>query len=139
MIAVIFQLEKYLIVCPDLDIFRTAFACGMHSLEKSQRALFDFMMLHFPLENPQAPEQPIRNVKALNSNELKDLEDLTASYASATLDLTCYLSDLRTELQLLLLGELFPENKIARRVAPDPNVIVITLEPEEIKKSSSSV
>jgi hypothetical protein len=133
MVSVIFQLEKYLIVCPDLDIFRTAFACGMHDLERGQRALFDFMVKHLPMDDPTSPGIPIRNVKSLDSTQLQELDGLAAGYANATMDLTCYLGDLRTELQMLLLGDLFPANIVPRRQPPDPTVKVITLDPASIK------
>lgn len=136
MIEVIFQLEKYFIVCPDLDIFRVAFGCAMSDLERERFALLDFMLMHFPMDdptNPANPANPTSNVKILNPSQLEELERLTNAYANATLDLTCYLGDLRTELQMLLLGDLFPENSIPRRQAPDPNVKVITLDPSNIK------
>lgn len=133
MIGVIFQLEKYLIVCPDLDIFRAAFSCAMHDLEFSHRELFDFMLEHFPVDDPANVVAPTRNVKALDSIQLKELERLATVYANNTMDLTSYLGDLRTELQMLLLGDLFPENVVPRRQPPDPSVKVITLEKTEMK------
>lgn len=133
MIGVIFQLEKYLIVCPDLDIFRLAFACAMHELDRAHGALFDFMIKHFPMDDPTTLGNLPRNVKSLDSVQLQELESLATAYATATMDLTCYLSDLRTELQMLLLGDLFPANIIPRRQPPDPNVKVITLDPATIR------
>ena len=48
------------------------------------------------------------------------------------MEINTYLSDLRNELQTLLLGELFPGNRLPKRIPIDPAFKVISLEPEAI-------
>ena len=129
---VVFLVEKYYIVHPDLDIFRTAICSAVHDLHAAFHVLFDFMLSHFPVDAHEPSGATIGNVKALAEAELATLHQLTSAYQDAAMDLDCYLMDMRVELQTLLLGHLFA-NTVPRRRPSDPSKRVITLDPAGIK------
>lgn len=130
-IEAVFLVEKYFIVHPDLDIFRMALSAGSHDLSKAFHPLFEFMLAHLPMDVQSAEEERVDNVKVLSPAELLQLKDLTDTYYNAAMDLDCYLSDMRTELQTLLLSYLFP-NTLPRRRPADPSKKVISLEPAAV-------
>lgn len=131
-IEVVFLVEKYFIVHPDLDIFRMALSAGSHDLSASFHALFEYMVKHFPVDGQAHGGPVIEKVKILSSEEFQELKVLAAAYDSAARDLDCYLIDMRTELQTLLLSYLFP-NTVPRRRPADPSYKVITLEPQAVR------
>ncbi len=129
-VGVSFLFEKYQVVHPDFDIFLTAISAASHDLGVAFRALFDFMLIHFPVDARASAD--VDNVKVLKATELEDLHALASEYQRASMALDCYLSDMRVELQKLLLGHLF-EAVVPRRRPADPSVKVVTLEPANVK------
>ncbi|WP_299160944.1 hypothetical protein, partial [Accumulibacter sp.] len=61
-----------------------------------------------------------------------NLQSLSNSYYDAATNVSCYLDDMQTELQMLLLSDLFP-NVIPRRRPADPSRKVLSLEPSAVK------
>ena len=131
-IQVVFLIEKYFIVHPDIDIFRIAINSGLHDLNKAFQDLFQFMLTNFPVDTKQFQSEGIQNVKVLNEKELEHLKKLSEVYHEAALDLCCYLGDMRTELQILLIGHLFP-NSLPKRRPADPSKKVLSLDPMYVK------
>lgn len=131
-VEVVFLVEKYLIVHPDLDIFRMAISAGSHDLSAAFHPLFQFMLAHLPMDMQTEQGQRADNVKVLCLAELLQLKELTNTYYDAAIDLDCYLSDMRYELQTLLLSYLFP-NAVPRRRPADPTKKVISIEPDAVK------
>jgi hypothetical protein len=128
---VIFLVEKYHIVHPDLDIFKTAISSALHDLHATFHALFDFMVCHLPVGAQTSIGSTLLNVKPLDTEELEALRKLARAYQNAAMELNCYLMDMRVELQKLLLGHLFPSIAPLRRPV-DPANKVITLDPASV-------
>ena len=127
-VEVIFLVEKYFIVHPDLDIFRLAFSAAMHDLRDTFNALFDFMLRNFPADAQTPSGNSVENVEPLSEEQIQDLQRLANAYHRVAMDIEGYLTDMRTELQTLLLSYLFP-NTVPKRRPSDPNTKVISLEP----------
>lgn len=131
-IEVIFLVEKYYIVHPDLDIFRTALSAALHDVGLAFHRLFNFMLTNFPVDAVNKSGGEVQNVKVLSETEVQELHLLASAYQNATMDLDCYLMDMRVELQTLLLSNLFP-NTVPRRHPADPSRKVISLDPAKVK------
>lgn len=131
-VETVFLLEKYFIVHPDLDIFRLALSSAAYEINESFHPLFQFMLSHFPMDVLTQGGTKIENVKLLSPDQRADLKKLSDRYYDAVVDVGCYLDDIRTELQTLLLGNLFP-NTIPRRRPADPSKKVLSLEPNAVK------
>ena len=131
-IEVVFLVEKYYIVHPDLDIFRTAISSALHDVNLAFHNLFNFMLTHFPVDATTPSCTQVQNVKVFSEFEMHELHRFAGAYQNATMDLDCYLMDMRVELQTLLLGHLFP-NTVPRRRPADPSKKVISLHPAQVK------
>jgi hypothetical protein len=131
-VETMFLLEKYFIIHPDLDIFRLALASAAHDVSESFHPLFKFMLPHFPTDVLTDNGQKVENILLLSHDQQATLKTLTDSYHDAAMDLSCYLGDMRAELQTLLLSNLFP-NTIPRRRPADPSKKVLSLESNAVK------
>lgn len=129
---VVLLLEKYLIVHPDLDVFRMALSSAAHDLRAAFPSLFEFMVHRFPMDSVADTGSQIINVHRLSHEECEGAEGLAMSYYDRASDAQCFLSDIQTELQQLFLGPLFP-NKPPRRVPADPSKRVLSLEPSAVR------
>jgi hypothetical protein len=115
-----------------LDIFRLALSSASHEVGESFDPLFRFMVAYFPIDVLTDSGQQVENVVLLSPDQSATLKSLSDAYYSAATDLGCYLDDMRTELQTLLLSHLFP-NTILRRRPADSSKIVLSLEPMAVK------
>lgn len=131
-VEAIFLLEKYFIIHPDLDIFRLALSAAAHDVREAFHPLFQFMLAHFPMDVVTEQGQQIANVNSLSPDQRALFKHLSNNYYDFATDLGCYLDDMRTELQMLLMSNLFP-NIIPRRRPADPSKKVLSLEPSAIK------
>lgn len=131
-VETIFLLEKYFIIHPDLDIFRLALSSAAHEVSESFHPLFQFMLSHFPMDVLTESGPKVENVMLLSPDQCAKLKSLSDCYYDAAMDVGCYLDDMRTELQMLLLSNLFP-NVIPRRRPADPSKKVLSLEPSAVK------
>lgn len=131
-VETIFLLEKYFIIHPDLDIFRLALSSASHDVGESFHPVFQFALSNFPMDVQSEHGQKIENVLLLSPEQYKDLKSISNSYYDVAMDLVCYLDDMRTEFQILLLSDLFP-NIIPRRRPADPSKRVLSLEPSVVK------
>jgi hypothetical protein len=128
-IGVVFLIEKYVVVHPDLDIFKLAFGSCLHDASEALDQMTRFMFGRFPTEDDAGN---LHNVRMLSDDELNNLHLLASAYQKAMSELMGYLGDLRVELQSLLLGRLFP-NTIPRRRPADSQIKVISLEPSAVR------
>lgn len=131
-VEVVFLIEKYFIVHPELDIFRLALASAAHEMWNAFHALFEFMLKHFPVEMQTMDGPRPENVKVFSADQVAEHRTLAKKYVGAIDEADCYLMDMRTELQMLLLSGLFPHVMPRRRPA-DPNLKVISLDPASVK------
>lgn len=128
-VETIFLIEKYFIIHADLELFRLSLSSASHDVNEAFQALFQFMLSYFPVDVQSEHGPKVENVFLLSEEQLAQLKALTNQYCDATADLGCYLDDMRTELQMLLLSHLFP-NTLDRRRPADPSKKVLSLEPE---------
>jgi hypothetical protein len=131
-VETIFLLEKYFIIHPDLEIFRLALSSAAHEVSESFDPLFQFMLSHFPMDVLTDGGPKVENVMLLSPDQRANLKSLSDRYYDTVMDVGCYLDDMRAELQMLLLSNLFP-NVIPRRRPADPSKKVISLEPSAVK------
>ena len=115
-----------------MDIFRLALSSAAYELSESFHPLFQFTLSHFPMDVLTDEGQKVDNVMLLSPDQRGNLKSLSDSYYDAAMDVGCYLDDMRTELQTLLLSNLFP-NVIPRRRPADPSKKVLSLEPSAVK------
>lgn len=128
-VETVFLIEKYLIVHADLELFRLALSSAAHDVREAFDPLFQFMLSHLPMDVQSEHGPRVENVLLLSEEQRAQLKALAGQYHDAVSDLGCYLDDMRTELQMLLLSHLFP-NTLARRRPADPSKKVISLDPE---------
>ena len=131
-VETIFLLEKYFIIHPDLDIFRLALSSAAHDVSEAFHPLFQFTLSHFPMDVLTEGGPKVENIMLLSPDQRASLKSLSDLYYDATMDLGCYLDDMRTELQMLLLSNLF-SNVIPRRRSADPSKKVLSLEPSAVR------
>jgi hypothetical protein len=128
-VETIFLIEKYLIIHADLDLFRLALSSAAHDVWEAFHPLFQFMLSYLPMDVQSDHGPRVENVLLLSEEQKAQLKELTNNYHDATVDLGCYLDDMRTELQMLLLSHLFSK-KLQRRRPVDPSKKALSLEPE---------
>lgn len=122
-------IEKYLIVEPDLDVFKLAINAAIHDLHAAYFPLHSFLMMHFPIRSEG--KAPV-NIKVLDSTQIDELQQRANEYHACCVALGAYYDDLILELQIRLLGKLF-QRTLPRRQPLDPRYITISLEPEKLQ------
>lgn len=133
-IKLIFLFEKYEIVSPELDIFKTAVTVAMHDMREAFTKLHTCLLPILPLDllTPQGNTQT-GNVVTPNNHQLEQLEENVDAYKKANSDMGGYLFDLNVELQNTFLNKLF-DNKVKKREPLDPSIKVITTVPSEVEQ-----
>ncbi|MBA3004445.1 MAG: hypothetical protein FP813_11455 [Desulfurivibrio sp.] len=126
--------EKYEIISPELDIFKTAVNVALHDMREVFNKLHSCMLPILPLDilDPQGNTQ-IGNVITPTEQQIGQLEELVNIYKSASDDMCGYLFDLNVELQNIFLKKLF-NNKVKKREPLDSSVKVITTVPSEVEQ-----
>ncbi|WP_416066637.1 hypothetical protein ACK9YZ_11150 [Rhizobium sp. ZK1] len=120
-IGVITMIESWHIVEPKLDVFRYAISMGLEELSKVQRPP-DLLVYKMPVHGHEStwsipsPEEHADIMDRLN-RELRQIQRLLA-----------WVGDFKVEMQILLLGELFPNNTLERRQPYDPDFFCIRLD-----------
>jgi hypothetical protein len=128
------MIERYQIVDPRINIFRTAIAVAHHDMMETFRPLFSFLLRILPDDIPRPDGSYVLvNVISPSDEQVNELKILVDAYKAASDDMGCYLCDLNVELQNTLLSNLFPQ-KVPRRKPLDPRFKVISTEPDEIEK-----
>ena len=126
--------EKYEILSPDLDIFKTALNAAIHDVTETYWPLNSLLLIILPVDvaGDDGTVQTVNNVQP-NDERLKELETTVSGYKDARGDLGAYLYDLNVELQNIFLSKLFG-NRVASRKPLDPNAKVISIDPRRVKE-----
>ena len=125
-------IEKYLLIHPDMDVFRMALSSAAHDLREAFHPLFAFMLDNFPVDLVTANGQQVANVKAFSPRDIEHARSLSMAYYDKAADAQSFLTDIQTELQVVFLGALFPNSPV-RRAPADPSKPVLSLEPASVK------
>lgn len=127
-------IEKYEIVSPELEIFKTAINVVIHDMREAFVALHLSLSSILPVEvlTPQGDTQT-GNIATPTEDQLQNLDKLVNKYKSASDDMLSYLFDFNVELQNIFLKNLF-NNTVKKREPLDPSMKVITTEPHEVAK-----
>lgn len=135
--SLIFLLEEYEIINPDLEIFRTAFSCASRTMTDTffpfQQVLLDFLPYDVPLQDQEKVGTDVVIPKVPSKNDLEKITEVTQPYIDAAMDATCYISDLAHEAQNIFLGSLFA-HRLSPRKPIDPKHVVISAAPQEVSK-----
>lgn len=121
-VALVCELENWELGLPGSLLFRRALSCALHDLQESQSAFFEFTLRLLPMELGDTPETTTDPVAT--PDDLAGLYDAQERYCADMHQLSGWLRDISTEVQMALLGSLF-EGEIARRIPLDPSVIVL--------------
>ena len=124
--------EKYLLIRPDMDVFRMALSSAAHDLREAFHPLFAFMLDNFPVDLATKDGHQIVNIKAFSPGDLERAQSLSMAYYDKATDAQSFLTDIQTELQVVSLGALFPNSPV-RRAPADPSKRVLSLEPASVK------
>jgi hypothetical protein len=120
-IEVVLTIESWFIIEPKLDVFRSVISMGLDAVNRLDLKNPNPMMYGMPtpgLENAwEVPTAAVHaTIKQRVDDELYQVERLAA-----------WISDFQVEMQILLLGELFP-NAPPRRDPPDPDQFCVRLD-----------
>ncbi|MGO4196531.1 hypothetical protein AB4Z13_14305 [Rhizobium sp. YAF28] len=118
-IELVFLIESWLIIEPKLDVFRLAIGLGLDEHRKVAFAGGDPLIYALPVDGfawEMPTEERLVSIESRIQAERYQVERLSA-----------WIGDFKVEMQLLLLGELFP-NAVERRDPPDPDQFCIRLD-----------
>ncbi len=133
-IDLIYLIEKYVIVSPELGIFKIAFNAAHHDVQNHFNPLFQYLLKVLPMDMIDAHgNHHIMNTVKLTEEHINELQILVDSYIGANSILGSYLFDLNVELQKIFLNKLF-NNPVQVRDPIDPNYKVIQTDNESIAK-----
>lgn len=135
-VEIIKLIEKYEIVMPQLKIFQTAMNVAATDLRDATGRYFDSLLNFLPFDLPEHEAQragfAVRNRPLPSLEQEVALKELGKRYSDALGILSCWIMDLRIELQNLALGNLYPNNFVPPRQPIDPIYKVIKTDPETI-------
>jgi hypothetical protein len=130
--------EKYEIVCPNLNIFKTAIIVAMEDFrdvsQEYMRVLLTFLPFDATDEYRVKTGISVFNRPLPDAAHLAEIQNIGQKYEAVLHDFASWIYDLNIETQNLALGHLFPENKIPSRCPIDPRCIVIKTDKESIEK-----
>ena len=136
-IKLIFVIEKYEIISPEIKIFQTAINVALYDMNeyhmKILREIMRFLPSNFVDNNGN---KKIISKPFPSDEQMKDYIKTYENFETGLLNLENWLYDFRVEIQNILLGSLF-KNKIAPRKPIDKKWIVITSDKKSLKKLSS--
>ena len=134
-VDLIFVLEEYEIINPNLEIFRTAFSYANHCMTKAfhpfQQVLLEFLPYDVPAQDQERLGTNIIIPKIPSKDDLSRISEVAHLYIDAAMEAGCFVSDLAKEAQNIFLGDLF-SNRIPPRKPIDPKYIVISTAPEQV-------
>jgi hypothetical protein len=133
-VQVLFMIEKYAIIHPDLNIFKTALSSNSTDCRRRWNDLNEFLIQALPFDREEGGVNSVMNARVLAPDAQEKLEGLVGAYVDCVDDLAGYLTDIRNEVQSVLLGPLFPGNVLPRRKPIDSRRKVLSLHPDVIPK-----
>lgn len=130
--AVMMLIERYLIIEPDLDVFKLALNCAVHDARQLQNSTTQVMFKWFPIKKPEGATGPeYVHVVPIPKDVTTPLQRSGWEFYNQASIIGSYLEDLRRELQILLLSGLF-KGPVPKRQPIDPALRVVTLEKSEL-------
>jgi hypothetical protein len=129
-IEVVKVTEKYEIIEPAIKIFQMAFSVALRDLQHTYWPL----MIELPNVLPQRSQdgQNIIYKPIATPEQISKINQLTAAYGDAAREISCYVHDMRVEIQNLLLGNLF-DHRVPKRVPLDPRHKVVSTDAKTIE------
>lgn len=130
-------LEDFEVVEPNIRVFQRALLSIEYDIQQAFQPLYKELSYYLPIDLPAVPGSE-GGVNAVfpsfpSDEKVDEIGVLIQKHWQLTLNLTAYLYDLRREAQNQLLGHLF-DHRVATRTPPDPDVIVLTTNPEKAER-----
>lgn len=120
-ISVMGIIEAWHIIEPKLDVFRLAFGLGLDGLRQVSNSDSSSLIPAMPVQDRESQwEIPSGALRANMENQIEK-----QIYQAGRL--SAWIADFQTEMQILLLSELFP-NRVERRDPPDQEQFCIRLD-----------
>ena len=113
--------ETWQIIEPNIDIFRTAINAALYDIDAASHPYFGAAYHAMPIDAPVDKWEP------LSAEALQQLEALGNTLIDTLMTLQSYIFDFLSEMQALLVGEMFGRRTIAPRVPVDFTSVVIQL------------
>lgn len=129
-IEVILVIEKYEILHPEINIFKTAINVAVDGMWEHYQNLQNELMTFLPSVAIEEKKISIPFPSVEKMNNFKKTLDL---FLEANTHLSNWLGDFRIEIQNLLLGELF-KHRVPYRNPIDKKWLVVTTEKRNVKK-----
>ncbi len=124
--------ERWQVIDPRIDLFRFALNAAMHDAREAYMAYHRFAVRAMPMEIPD--EQSQGRLFPWRLPNVREANDLTHTLSEALGTCGAYLGDMQTEMQNLLIGELFG-HRIAAREPVDPRLVAVRLDRyDELKR-----
>ena len=124
LVELIFEIEKWEIAFKAGPVFRYAFSAANHD---AGQALHPFYTLALRLLPVDLAEHGLHVPPSPSDEVLEELKEKFNAYSDAETTVVCYITDLVTESQNLLLSKLF-KRRLSPRKPLDPQFKVITLQ-----------
>jgi len=132
-----FLLEKYEIINPNLKIFDAAFACAHYDMSKTFPPFHKILMKFLPYDVPKTNQERLgTNViipQIPSEDDIIKVSEIAQPYIENLLDAQTYIYDLGREAQNILLGSLF-NNRIPIRKPVNHKFVAISTSPEDVEK-----
>ncbi|NEJ69174.1 hypothetical protein GR197_01265 [Rhizobium phaseoli] len=127
-IALISLTERWGVIHPGLEMYRTAFNVALHDEGIAFTPYRSLAIRLMPAENPNSPQQGSLFPWTLpDAATIQGLEVATDALINAIDSFGGFIYDFQIDMQNLLVGELF-EHRIAPREPLDPKVVVARLD-----------
>lgn len=124
-VEMVFLTERWQIIDPRIEVFRTAFNVAMHDIRETSWRYWNTLMPLLPVDRRDAPGQQF-NWEPPNEKQLETLEKFGSSFIKAIDLLGSFTYDFQIEMQNLLVGDLFGKT-VPARIPIDPQYPVVTL------------
>jgi hypothetical protein len=120
--------EKWEIIDPRIEVFRTAFNATLHDNREEFAAYVDIASITMPRDQVGPTGQlTLFPWQPPTGDDREKLFSATARLRESLFDLGSYVEDLQKDMQNLLVGELFGR-RLRPRLPLDPEVVVVTLD-----------
>ena len=113
--------ETWQVIDPRIAIFRTAIEAALYDIEAAFHPYFDAAYHAMPIDAPQGSWKPP------SAEDMQWLEALGNNLTDTLMTLQSYIFDFLSEMQALLVGEMFGRTTIPPRVPIGSTSVVIQL------------
>ncbi len=134
----VYLIEEFEIINPNLEIFRLAYSCAIHCLNKAffpfHQELLEFLPCDVPLQDQaRLGAEVLGPRKEVSREDLERISQRATLYNEEAWEASCYVSDLAKVAQNIFLGKLFSHTLPSRKPL-DPKHIVLSIEPPKFQK-----